>query len=228
MDKTGSVEWRRCLAGLLHALLFLAAPQLVFAERIQVTPFSGFNGPGAKVEALPDRLTSFSILASLSDNVTPLTGYSLDLVALANEGSVGSVVGNADLTNLFEGQNLLLWDGGALDEGSPVIRLFPGGRVFISALTEDLSPVALAGEGHDVLAEVFFDVLPGTRGFFTIMAGPVTVLVDESLGEVPFVFEPLTVEIVPEPATSCFLALGITAIMWQLRKHKRARLRGSV
>ena len=227
MGMTGWVESRRFLTGLLLALLVPAAPQLVFAERILLSPFSGFNGPGEKVEALPDRLTSFSILASLSDNVIPLVGYSLDLVAVANEGAVGSVVGNADLTNLFEGENLILQGGGALDEESPVIRLFPGGRVFISALTDGLSPAALAGDGHDVLAEVFFDVLPGTRGFFTIMAGPVTVLVDESLGEVAFVFEPLVVEIVPEPATSCFLALGIAAIMWQLRKHKRARLRGS-
>ena len=85
--------------------------------------------------------------------------------------------------------------------------------LFVNALTEDLLPVDLAGPGHDALAELIFDVSLDAEGFFTIDLGLGSVLADVDFGPIDFDVQPLTFEVVPEPAGVVVLAvLGLLTI----------------
>ena len=153
-----------------------------------------------------------SIIVRLDDNDTPLTGYTLNVDVLPDVGASGTVVSDPLLSSFFELENLITQGGGVLHDLSLIFDPGDGG-LFVNALTEDLLPVDLAGPGHDALAELIFDVSLDAEGFFTIDLGLGSVLADVDFGPIDFDVQPLTFEVVPEPAGVVVLAvLGLLTI----------------
>lgn len=155
-----------------------------------------------------------AIVVRLEDNETPneLTGYSLNVDILPDAGASGTVISNPLLSNFFDIENLITQGGGALHDLSIIFDPGDGG-LFVNALTADLLPVELAGPGHDVFAELIFDVSLDAEGLFTIDLGFGSVLADVNFEPIDFDVQPLTFEVVPEPASVALLAvLGLLAV----------------
>lgn len=162
-------------------------------------------GPGAAVA--PN--STFSTLIVLRDNATPLTGYTLDLDVTPLAGAVGSLTGNAGLSNFYPPRNLI--------EKDPTETLHPlfsviapqvDGGLFVNAQSFSGLPVDLALPGYsDVLAQVYFNVPANALGSFQISLGSATTLFDGSHA-VPYDADVLNVEVVPEPTGWVVSALG--------------------
>ena len=166
-----------------------------------------------------------AIVARLENNdETPLTGYSLNVDILPDAGASGTVVSDPLLSNFFLTENLITQGGGELHDLSTIFDPGDGG-LFVNALTADLLPVDLAGDGHDAFAELIFDVSLDAEGFFTFDLGFGSVLADENFDSIEFSFEPLTIEVVPEPASGAMVAvLGLLAIGrgWNMSCKRRS------
>ncbi len=156
-----------------------------------------------------------AIVARLEGNETPneLTGYSLNVDILAEAGATGTVLSDAISSNFYDIENLITQGGGELHALSDIFDPGDGG-LFVNALTADLLPVELAGDGHDAFAELIFDVSLDAEGLFTIDLGFGSVLSDANFEPIDFDVEPFTFEVVvPEPASVALLAvLGLLAV----------------
>lgn len=200
-------KWHFGAHGLLCAcaVSWIASPD-VLAEGVvfELIGPPGTISPGDQI----------AIVVRLGDNETPneLTGYSLNVDILPDVGASGTVISNAGLSNFFESENLLTWEDGELHDLSIIFDPGDGG-LFVNALTADLLPVELAGPGHDAFAELIFDVSLDAEGFFTIDLGFGSVLSDLNFEPIDFDVQPLTFEVVPEPASVALLAvLGLVAV----------------
>lgn len=146
-----------------------------------------------------------SLYVWIGDNQTELTGYSLNVDVTAGAGSTGMLTGNPGISDFFDDQNLIVQGGGTLHADSEIFDPGDGG-LFVNALTADLMPVDLAGPGHDMLAELIFDVSEDALGTFTFNFGFGSILTDDEFGSVPTEWEPLTIDVIPEPAGFLMLA----------------------
>ena len=187
------------------AVLWVASPDLC-AEGVvfELIDPPGVISPGDQI----------AFVVRLEDNGTPneLTGYSLNVDILPDAGASGTVISNPLLSNFFDIENLITQGGGVLHDLSIIFDPGDGG-LFVNALTEDLLPVDLAGPGHDALAELIFDVSLDAEGLFTIDLGFGSVLADVNFEPIDFDVQPLTFEVVPEPASVALLAvLGLVAV----------------
>ena|GEM_PF-4808008 len=175
---------------------------------------------------------TFSFLTKLLNNTTPLVAYALDVNIVPEPGFLGSVSArlepNAPWTNFYVSENLIANapGGGALHATSSITG-GGAGDVDIVALSDDFFNVDPAGPGHDVLAELVFDVSGGASGFFTIELGETGTSLTTRIGTgtppdyqpVPYDFDPVTIQVVPEPGG---LALLVGACLL-VRCRRRGR-----
>lgn len=186
-----------------------------FGERID------FLGPfvnGVEVDKVVQGET-FSLLARLSaNNEIPLFGYSLNVDVEHSPGTFGEVTGNAELSNFFEQQNLIVQGGGTLHPLLSII-IEPGdGGLFVNGVNSLPIPVDLAQPGvNDILAELFFDTTATTQGNFMFDLGPGSVLSHVPKEELPFQVIPKRVEvIIPEPGM--IMLAGASAVLCLRRR----------
>lgn len=187
-----------------------------------------FLGPyvnGVQVDKVHQGET-FSLLARLSaNNEIPLFGYSLNVDVERSSAAVGEVTGNAELSNFYEQQNLIVQGGGTLHPLLSIITDPGDGGLFVNGVNSLPIPVDLAQPGvNDILAELVFETTPATLGNFTFDLGPGSVLSHVPKEELDFEVIPRRVEvIVPEPG---MIALaGACAVMWRRSwsKSKKGR-----
>ena len=174
----------------------------------------------AAIEATPE--TTSSILLLLSDNSTPLFGYSMDIAFAGRDGSSGSVSANVELTNFFDEANLITAGGVERHPFSSQILGSSEGGVFISTNTIDLTTVLARSDENDVLAQVFFDVSPDARGDFEMILGPASALSGAGVS-VPLSFESAVIHVVPEPSSLALLVLAAWPVFHDLSKSSRKR-----
>lgn len=186
-----------------------------FGERID------FLGPfvdGVRVDKVHQGET-FSLLARLSaNNDIPLFGYSLNVDVEHSPGTFGEVTGNAELSNFYEQQNLIVQGGGTLHPLLSII-IEPGDDgLFVNGVNSLPIPVDLAQPGvNDILAELIFETTPATEGNFTFDLGPGSVLSHVPKEELAFEVIPKRVDvIVPEPG---MLGLAGACAMLCLRRR---------
>ena len=166
------------------------------------------------------------IIVRLYDNIIPITGYSLNVDIVTVESAfTGTVESNVSQSTFFEAENIITQGGGELHPFSEIFDPGDGG-LFVNAFTKDFMPVDLAGEGHDAFARLAWDVSLDAEGEFTIEIGPGSVLVDAVGNEIPFIWNPLTFEVVfPEP--SSLTGLGLAAFAWLNRRPRIDRVDGA-
>ncbi len=218
-QRTSRAVRRRCgiFAVIVCAIVALSEP--VAAERIVLFVDSPADG-------VIEQGTSFSVLAVLRNNATPLAGYTLNVDVEGVPGmSVGTVSASVGLTNFFLPQNLIEQDPG--DSLHPVFSVItdPGDDgVFVNALSNSLGVVDLAVEGvSDALAQIVFNVPINALGRFEISLGKGSSLGDLDLEPVSFTSEPLIIDVVPEPATVTIQLLALAAWSRRRRRHVEKR-----
>ncbi|MEK6677121.1 MAG: PEP-CTERM sorting domain-containing protein [Planctomycetota bacterium] len=199
----------RTITGFAILVGVLGLAESTHAELITI------DGPG-----LAGPNTTVSLLVRLSDNNDPLIGYSLNVDVAPEPGAVGGLRPNVALSNFFPEKNLITRGGGFLHPVFSLIQESRDAGLFINAQELRLRPVTTASPGiNDVLAQLVFDVLPGSNGLFTIGFGPFTVLVDGAFDAVPF--NAATFQLfVPEPMTALLILAGAIPMIC-FRRHKR-------
>jgi len=158
----------------------------------------------AVIDAFPGTTSSFLLL--LSDDRTPLFGYSMDIAFAGRDEFSGSVSGNVGLTNFYDGENVITAGGVARHPLFSEILASRDGGVFISTNTIDLSTILARAGTNDVLAQVFFDVSADAQGDFEMTLGPASALSGAGVN-IPFSFETAVIHVVPEPGSLVLMAL---------------------
>lgn len=205
------------LAVIACAIVALSEPTV--AERIVLfvdDPSDGVIEPG----------TSFSVLAVLRDNTTPLAGYTLNVdIAGVPAMHVGTVTASVGLTNFFLPENLIEQDPDDMLHPMFSVISDPGDDgAFINAISNSLGVVDLAVEGvSDALTQIVFNVPLNALGEFVISLGKGSSLGDADLEPVPFSTDSLIIEVVPEPTTVALQLLALAA--WSRRRRRRAGIR---
>jgi hypothetical protein len=156
-----------------------------------------------------ERGQPYSFFIDLVDNTQPLISYGLDLELSDLGVTSGSVAINHTATNFYPTQNLIQQGGGTLNTSKTIDAL--DGTFVINAANAGTFGLALAGTGHNILAQVVIDVSADAAGSFQVGLDDIayfTVLWNESFQSVPFSTQnsPITVQIVPEPG--CLALLG--------------------
>jgi len=164
-----------------------------------------------------------SVLFRLSENDTPLFGYSLDVRFAPGPGATGSIDADVAQTNFFDESNLISAGGAERDPDFSVIQPAGDGGVFISTNTEDGSTV-LAEEGvNDVLAQVFFTASSDALGeFIPVLTDNGTALSDGQGFPVDFDFSGGSITVIPAPAGG-FALLGAAVAGLAPRRSRQAR-----
>ena len=202
--------------GVIVALSAFVVAMCTSAPTVQAEQII-FIGPGAPVM----QGTTFSVNMLIRNNTTNLVGYSLDVDVAPLAGAVGSVTGNAALSNFSLTSNLIERD--PTDSLHPIFSVIApavDGGVFFNGQSLSGTPVNLALPGFsDGLGQVFFDVPMGASGLFEISLGPGTSLFD-GVNPVPFVANVFNVQVVPEPGS-----LGILGGFWLLLRCRRSARR---
>ena len=167
---------------------------------------------------------TFSVLVKLEENTTRLYGYTLDVNVTGD--AVGQLAPADPATNFYLGENLID-DAPAPYTGNLVGTISSGGGagdldIFAMNDSDSYANVTLAGPGHDVLAELVFTVLEGAEGTITIDLGASQLITNVSgdppqFVEVAFDYDPVTIDIVPEPS-GLGLLLGAGML---LRRRRR-------
>lgn len=219
-QRASRVVRRRCGIFAVVACAIVALSEPVAAESIVLFVDDPSDG-------VIEQGTSFSVLAVVRDNVTPLAGYTLNVdIAGVPAMHVGTVTASVGLTNFFLSQNLIEQDPD--DSLHPVFSVIsnPGDDgVFINALSNSLGVVDLAVDGvSDALAQIVFNVPLNALGKFEISLGNGSSLGDFELESVDFTTESLVIEVVPEPMSVTIQLLAIAAWSRRRRRHvgKRA------
>ncbi|MCK4660129.1 MAG: hypothetical protein KAV82_11460 [Phycisphaerae bacterium] len=190
--------------------------ETVLAERIDLS-----LAPAQVIRGQP-----FEFLIKLTDNATELVGYSLDVdiqmgSGLPSSGKVkGIVPPDWPASDFYLQENLIAQGGGMVGAYSFITDGNDDG-VYVSVINQNYTNVMTAGEGHDVLAKVMFDVPSDVAvGSFTLTLGPATTLVTldpgSGLEEIPFESDSVTIEVIPEPG-----GFGLLAGAYLLLRRRR-------
>ncbi|MCG8407756.1 MAG: hypothetical protein MI923_21360 [Phycisphaerales bacterium] len=153
-----------------------------------------------------------SIIFRLDENTTPLLGYSLDIDVTPDINALGTIESDLMATNFFDSENLITAAGLVRD---PIFSQIvdPGdGGVFITTNTADLSTVIAVSGVNDALAEVVFRAPEDALGRFIVDLGPASFLSDENVNAVSFDYDPVTLNVIPEPQSSLLCCLVFAAI----------------
>ncbi|MFH0980520.1 MAG: hypothetical protein V2A79_03150 [Planctomycetota bacterium] len=183
----------------------------------------------APAQVLPGQ--PFSFLVDLINNTTPLYGYALDVNITGEAGFVGTITGRVPpaipASNFYPSQNLIAAGGRVLGPASTINLASPGPGghrgLDVIAFNQTLDNVALAAPGHNVLAQLVFDVSASASGSFTLNLGDMGSSLYSVTGdipqiiEVPFTFQPVTIQVVPEPGHMGLL--GAAYLLLGRRRH---------
>ena len=163
--------------------------------------------------------TSFSVLAVLRENTTPLAGYTLNVdIAGVPAMHVGTVTASAGLTNFFPSQNLIEQDPDDMINALSMISDPGDDGVFLNVFSDSLNVVDLAIEGvSDALAQIVFNVPLNALGLFEISLGTGSSLGDVDFMPVAFSSDPLVIEVVPEPSCVALQLMALAA--WSRRRR---------
>jgi hypothetical protein len=136
------------------------------------------------------------------------------------------------------------WDGGAtpllsvlnpdLNNGGDILEFLPPGFTFNASVGVDnftASAASTSGNTNDIealtfspagvlgtaVARITFKVLaPGSTTVFALLG------TGDTLGDGSFTQSPLTINVIPEPATASLLGLGLLGLVFAGRRHRRS------
>ena len=144
--------------------------------------------------------SQISVRLMLEDTAAPLFGYSLAFGRVS--GDAGMVVADASASSLEGPRNLITAAGKLLDPVFTTIQPAADDGVFISTNTADFSTVESVEGVNDMLAEIVFTIDEDALGDFVFDLGPGSALSDAAGFPVDFVSVPVTLRVLPAPATA--------------------------
>lgn len=189
----------RCTAAVCALPLLAVGPAI--AEIIQPEVNSLPVEPGETARAL----------YLLTENQTPLFGYSLELEVVPCPGATGSVTIDASATNFFDARNLITAAGQMRDPAFSTISERPFGAFVSTNVLGDQLVLAVPGV-NDALAEVAFRASADATGKFEVRLRTGTALSDGQGFAVPFESMILSINVVPTPMSTLLLLAGILPI----------------